>query len=91
MQHVDWLERTRRLVSETFAAHGADPDEECYETLLVRNGFYCGRCFALNDFRAVWFAEENVIKFFGRNGEFLQSIAVDRAVDPNHRRRNEAA
>jgi len=90
MQHVDWLERTRRLVSETFVAHGADPNEECYETLLVRNGFYCGRCFSLNDLRAVWFAEENVIKFYGRNGEFLRSLAVDRAVDPV-RRRNEAA
>jgi len=76
MQHIDWLEKARRLVAQTFASQGAEADEGFCETLLVRDGFYCGRCFSLSTMRAVWFAEENVVKFYGRNGEFLMARPV---------------
>jgi hypothetical protein len=41
------------------------------ETLLIRDGVYCGHRFCRNDYQAVWFIEENQVKFYGPGGELL--------------------
>ena len=66
MHHAQFLERVRQLVKEAFVEQGVTPQDEVCETILIRDGYYCGRCFTCGDLRAVWFLEENVIKFFCR-------------------------
>ena len=41
------------------------------ESILIRDGFYCGRRFEMTDYRAVWFLEPDEIKIFAKSGELL--------------------
>ena len=76
MQHTHQLEAIRTVVTQTFAKYTSDEVEFC-ESVLIRDGFYCGRRFISDAVRAVWFAEDNVIKFYGQDGQFLVSQVVD--------------
>ena len=51
--------------------HGVD------ESLLIRDGVYCGHCFRRGGFHLVWFVEENQIKLFGPDGSLLRAESVD--------------
>jgi hypothetical protein len=66
MHHTQLVEHIRQLVKDTLTEQGVRQLDELCETILIRDGFYCGRCFTCGEFRAVWFLEENVIKFFCR-------------------------
>ncbi|MDA1052811.1 MAG: hypothetical protein O3C40_20345 [Planctomycetota bacterium] len=77
MQHAQLLELVRQHVRTTFAAQSVADLDDCCETILIRDGFYCGRCFACDSHRAIWFVEEKVIKFYGPDGEFLTSKAIE--------------
>lgn len=87
MQHTHQLEAIREIVSRTFAEYTSD-DVEFSESVLIRDGFYCGRRFISDSIRAVWFAEDNVIKFYGKDGAFLMSHRAD---DSPRRERRQAA
>jgi hypothetical protein len=39
------------------------------ESILIRDGFYCGRRFDLGSHRAVWFLEEDELKIYSRQGD----------------------
>lgn len=67
MQHAQLVERVRQIVKETFSSRGLTSFDDFCETILIREGTYCGRCFSCGDYRAVWFLEEDAIKFFCRN------------------------
>lgn len=86
MQHTLQLESIRDVVTHAFAELAAS-DVEFSESVLIRDGFYCGRCFTCDAFRAVWFAEENIVKFYGDDGQFLDSRCVDGATDQPWRQR----
>ncbi|TWU35681.1 hypothetical protein Q31b_51160 [Novipirellula aureliae] len=43
------------------------------ESMLIRDGFFCGRCFQANGFRAVWFMEEDELKIYADDGK-LQRV-----------------
>jgi len=77
MQHADLLDAVRRQVREVFKKQGAVNLDDCCETILIRDGFYCGRCFNFGNRRAIWFVEEKVIKFYGEDGEFAASLGTD--------------
>ena len=48
------------------------------ESILIRDGHYCGRRFESGGMSAVWFIEENQIKFFGKEGALHSVVdAVD--------------
>jgi hypothetical protein len=76
MQHAQLVERVRQIVRKTFAERGLTSFDDFCETILIREGLYCGRCFACGDFRAVWFLEENAIKFFCRNLGLLCTLSA---------------
>ena len=67
MNHYELTEQIRGriqdLLSDIGAAEGA-----LSETVLIRDGYYCGRRFELDGLSAVWFIEENQIKCFSRDG-----------------------
>jgi hypothetical protein len=39
------------------------------ESILIRDGYYCGRRFELGDYRAVWFLEEDILKISTADGQ----------------------
>ncbi len=76
MEHFQQVETVRRFVIQRFAAYGADCNQGCTETILVRDSHYCGRRFSCSGWRAVWFVEEQVIKFFDTAGGFRETLQV---------------
>ena len=56
-------------------------EEEMEETVLIRDGHYCGRRFEMDGNSAVWFIEENQIKCFSKDGSLhtvVDAVAADR-------------
>jgi len=50
---------------------GASPASSVRELLLIRNGVYCGQRFKRDGFQAVWFVEEDQIKFHAPDGSLI--------------------
>jgi hypothetical protein len=73
MRHVSQLQLIREKVAQAFSDAGLPP-EELRETILIRNGCYCGRRFEVAEGHAIWFCEENQIKFYGPNGNVIRVI-----------------
>jgi hypothetical protein len=88
MQHTQQLEAIRDVVSKAFTEYSGAEAEFC-ETVLIRDGFYCGRCFTGDAIRAIWFAEESLVKFYGEDGQFLESRQFN--ADTDHVWRKQAA
>jgi len=65
-------EAIRNLVSQTFEQLGIDGEPR--ETILIRDGNYCGRRFETDSAAAVWFVEEGEIKFYGTDGAVIRVI-----------------
>jgi hypothetical protein len=66
------LESIRSEVRQRLTELGAI-GESVAETCLLQDSAYCGRRFSLGGFQAVWFLEENQLKYFGPSGELLSS------------------
>lgn len=60
--------------------------EEMSESILIRDGYYCGRRFKWGAFSAVWFAEEDQIKLFDEDGQLIESLAIDKFRESVQRR-----
>lgn len=71
MQHAHLLDRVRETVKTAFVTQGLASLDDFCETILIRDGFYCGRSFTCGGLRAVWFVEENVLKFFSQDNGLL--------------------
>ena len=71
---LDALQRVRSLIQHAFTEFGAIPDHRASESMLIRGGFFCGRRFESGGFQAVWFAEENEVKFFDRDGAVIRVL-----------------
>ncbi|WP_442507086.1 hypothetical protein SH528x_005983 [Novipirellula sp. SH528] len=50
------------------------------ESLLIRDGFFCGRCFRTEAFRAVWFIEEDQLKIYSNSGN-LECVFDSNEID----------
>ena len=64
----------RVFVQELFGELGAAPTATLSETILLRNGEYCGRRFVQDGFSAVWFLEERQIKLFAPDRNLIRVI-----------------
>jgi len=74
MHHAQLTEGVRQLVAKSFADLGAAPDSELRETILIRNGGYCGRRFETDTAAAIWFVEENQLKVFRADGTLARVV-----------------
>lgn len=74
MRPTSLVEQVRLLVRQTFQELQVPVDQGVEETILIRNGFYCGRRFAVAAAHAIWFCEENQLKFYGEQGKILRVI-----------------
>jgi hypothetical protein len=77
MHHAQQLDAVREMVRATFESHRGTTPDEIVEKILIRDGFYCGRCFNCEGFRAAWFIEEHEVKFYGPDGRFLFACKTD--------------
>lgn len=64
----------RIYIAESLLRFGANPSMQTSETLLIRDGSYCGQRFRRGDYQAVWFVDEDQVKFYGPNGEVLDVV-----------------
>ena len=72
-------QQVRDRVRQIAAEHGFSA-ETIGESILIREGFYCGRRFMLDGMQAVWFVEENELKVFNPDGTLLM---VTSATEPS--------
>jgi uncharacterized phosphosugar-binding protein len=82
MHHAQLTESVRRRVAETFARLGGQPAAELRETILIRDGAYCGRRFESPQGSAIWFVEEDQLKFYHSDGSVARilELAAESAV-----------
>ena len=78
-------ERVRRLVIQTFEELGASTTQPPHETILVRDGFYCGHRFEQDRLQAIWFVEEGQVKFSGPDGSLLRVVEPTNSAEDGQR------
>ena len=80
MDHVEILTQIRGLVRQKFAQLGSACESGPSEAMLIRDGFFCGRRFRGDGVEAVWFMEENQIKFYDQQGSISEVLELTPAV-----------
>ena len=73
MNHGQTLDLVRGFVRRSFDRFGANVSEAICESILIRDGHYCGRRFDCAGCYAVWFIEENEVKLYDRQGALLDT------------------
>ena len=78
MNHAQTVARVRELVQGRLNPH-AIASLQLHESLLIREGIYCGRRFHCPDsgHSAVWFAEHQRIDVFDGDGQALGAIELE--------------
>ena len=69
-------QRIRQAVSDQFRRLGVSEQDSMQETFLIYDGCYCGRRFECGGFTAVWFSEENQVKYLDRQGTVVQTFST---------------
>lgn len=85
------LERIRTAIRAELTALGVIDLSEFNETILIRNGLYCGRKFRCQGHHVVWFVEENQIKFFGPGGDLLRASSPEQCLSSGEHSQPRAA
>ena len=67
----DQIQRTRQHVKSLFAEMNS-PSSGLSETVLIRDGHYCGHRFSNSDLSAVWFFEEEEIKVYDERRQLIR-------------------
>lgn len=84
MPQADLTASVRHSVQQHFAELNFGSSEHCQETILIRGGNYCGRRFVAPQGHAIWFVEEDQLKFFDAGGRVVRVLdqvsASDRAL-----------
>jgi hypothetical protein len=71
------LESIRSGIRQRLIDLGAEDLGNPAESCLLQDGAYCGRRFTLGGFQAVWFFEEDQVKFYGARGEMMSSERIE--------------
>lgn len=67
----DQIQRTRLTLTTIFNELDPTDDEFC-ETVMIRDGQYCGHRFSRGDYSAVWFFEENEVKIYDADRKLIR-------------------
>lgn len=86
MTNSQRLSIVRRLLESWWRERQPGAAEEMRESILIRDGYYCGRRFLCGSLSAVWFAEEDQIKLFDQDGQLIESLAIEDFRDSVQRR-----
>lgn len=90
MQHSQLLQAVRRAVHEAFAEQNGD-DVDVIESILLRDSAYCGRRFAAGGRQAIWFVEENQVKFYSASGSVTDVLSASELIHGGQREMRRAA
>lgn len=74
MQELSFVRGVRQTIRQKLALHGAKLSSVLDESILISNGYYCGRKFVCDEVSAVWFTEENEVKIYGSTGSLLETF-----------------
>jgi len=74
MNHAETTESVRRLIADVFLQLRLSDDDATRQSLLIRDGNYCGRRFEADRGHALWFFEEDQVKVFGADGRVRRVI-----------------
>ncbi len=66
------LQRTRAFIEQAFQQLDQNTTLPLREAALIRDGQYCGHRFTSRELTAVWFFEEDEIKFYGSDHQLIQ-------------------
>lgn len=83
-------EQIRDLAQAVLIELGATQDGQMRETMLIRNGNYCGHRYRLEEFEAVWFIEEDELKFSSQTLGTIRKLVASQALaerESRHRQR----
>jgi len=85
-------EQIRDLARSVLMELGAQADGKLRETTLIRHGNYCGHRYRLGTVEAVWFIEEDELKFSSASGGTLRTMVASEALSTlQHQRRQKRA
>lgn len=70
------VEKIRLVVAQQLSQLGAAGTDSLGESILIRNGLFCGRRFQCDGYHVVWFIEEDEIKFFSPCGDLLKATSA---------------
>jgi hypothetical protein len=79
-----YAQRVRQSIQSTLAELGGNASEGLGEAVLIRKGLYCGRRFSYSGGYAIWFIEENQIKYFNANGALCRVSAAPGKSEPTN-------
>jgi hypothetical protein len=82
MPHAQLTEAVRRRVAQVFADLGVPGSDALRESLLICSGAYCGRRFDAAAGHAIWFVEEDQIKFYGADGKLAEVAGIAATAAP---------
>lgn len=74
MTNSQRLQIVRQRIAEWLTTEGFSVPEEIRESILIRDGFYCGRRFEMDDCSAVWFTEDDQVKIYDGESNLLNSF-----------------
>ena len=72
----------RAKVDALFAQKGSRCAEKPIESILIRDGYYCGRRFRQEQLEAIWFVDEDQLKVYD-DGALIE--VIDRISQPADR------
>ncbi len=67
------VEKIRMVIADQMQRLGAHDVSAIQESILIRNGLFCGRKFVCDGYQVVWFFEEDEIKFYSPCGDLLKT------------------
>jgi hypothetical protein len=85
MHYAQLTDAVRRHARRRMESLGANPLCDTVETILVRDGYYCGRRLECDGMSVVWFVEENQLKFYHRDGSVTATCTVDDLLQDDRR------
>ena len=74
----------QQIVARTFLDLGVQPRAifELKETALVDGGTCMARCFRVEDLKAVWCVDDEIVNFFDAQGHLLRTVNLTENVVP---------
>jgi hypothetical protein len=70
-------EQVRAAFARWACSLSPHPVEEIQETILIRQGHYCGRRLSASGFSAIWFIDESQIKLIHADGQSLGTYSMN--------------
>ena len=77
MENVPKTRLIRQYIRSMMSVLGDQSLANVVESLLLRDGVYCGHCFRRAGYQVIWFVEENQIKLFGPDGSLIRTASIE--------------